>query len=237
MRLPPFPCHAWNRCRIRIYACPVWKTGRSRPLRLPTPNRRPTSENVRAAGVRRSFARIATTRGFFWAARSFRSAAGPSPSLNNARTRRHVDAWPSETFLNRVYPWFVRRALHERPGSAGQEMLECWSALLPMPSAHPFEPLTASRPSAGGPSCQWRERTSPAFGRLPAELAMSRTTASRRCWSPSCRSRRINGLFSAQLCKLSLAGTNRATRSADGRRREVGYTRFISAASGCCGRS
>ena len=45
--------------------------------------------------------------------------------MNDARTRRHVDAWPSEAFLNRVYPWFVQRALRKRPGSAAQEMLEC----------------------------------------------------------------------------------------------------------------
>ena len=106
----PFPCRAWKRCLIRIYACSVRKTGRSRLPRLPTLSRRPTSENVRAAGARRLFARIARTRSFFWAARPFRSAAGPGPSMNDARTRRHVDAWPNEAFLNRAYPWFVQQA-------------------------------------------------------------------------------------------------------------------------------
>ena len=37
----------------------------------------------------------------------------------------------------------------------------------------------------------------------------------------------ISALFPSHLCKLALAGPNRATRSADGRRRRVGYRRII----------
>ena len=233
----PFPCRAWKRCRIRRCACPVWKTGRSRPPRLLTPSRRLTSKNVRVAVVRRSFARIARTRGFSWVARPFRSAAGPGPSMNDGpdpSTRRcvaergvpglSVSPLPrcrcarvraakvrGETSRmtirsSRQHGMTIRvehlgehreEARHSECRDRGQGLRvrlgrRCrryWrdgAHFYRCRAFHPAEPSTVSKPSAGGPPCQWRERTGPASGPLPADLTASPSTATQRCSKPSC---------------------------------------------------